>query len=199
MFVKICGIDSREALAAAVGAGADALGFVFTDSVREISPHKAAMLCRDLPQTVRRVAVMRHPTSAQVDIVMKEFWPDWLQTDAGDFATLNLPPDCTPLPVYRDTVVRAAMPTRWPRRLVFEGAKSGQGQIPDWTLARRIAEETDLVLAGGLNADNLVDAIRQVRPWGVDVSSGVEKAPGIKCPDKIRRFVAIARGTEIHG
>lgn len=199
MFVKICGIDSREALTAAVDAGADALGFVFTDSLREIAPHKAALLCRDLPQNVRRVAVMRHPSNAQVKVVMQEFWPDWLQTDAEDFDAISVPADCTALPVYRDTLITAAPPKRWPRRLVFEGAQSGQGQLPDWELARRIAEETDLVLAGGLNADNLIDAIRKVRPWGVDVSSGVEKAPGIKCPNKIRQFVALARGTEIHG
>ena len=199
MFVKICGITSREALVAAVDAGADALGFVFADSVREISPHKAALLCRDLPQTVRRIAVMHHPTDAQVQIVMKEFWPDWLQTDVEDFDTVRVPPDCTALPVYRDALVKTAPPERWPRRLVFEGAKSGQGQLPDWQLAREIAEETDLVLAGGLNTENLAEAIRQVRPWGVDVSSGVEKAPGIKCPNKIRQFVALARGTEIHG
>ena len=199
MFVKICGINSRESLAAAVDAGADALGFVFTDSVREISPHKAALLCRDLPQTVRRVAVMRHPTDVQVQLVMKEFWPDWLQTDVKDFNTLKLPPDCTPLPVFRDELVKAAPPKRWPRRLVFEGAQSGQGQLADWQLARHIAEETDLILAGGLDTENLAEAIRQVRPWGVDVSSGVEKASGIKCPHKIRQFVALARGTEIHG
>jgi phosphoribosylanthranilate isomerase len=199
MFVKICGINSRDALTAAVDAGADALGFVFAESVREISPHKAALLCRDLPQTVRRVAVMRHPTSAQLEIVMKEFWPDWLQTDVADFDELSVPPDCTALPVYRDALIKAALPTRWPRRLVFEGAQSGQGQLPDWNLAGRIAEEADLILAGGLSTENLVDAIRRVRPWGVDVSSGVEKAPGIKCPNKIRQFVALARGTEIHG
>ena len=199
MFVKICGINTRDALAAAVESGADALGFVFAESPRFISPQKAALLCRDLPQEVRRIAVMRHPTAEQVKVVMQEFWPDWLQTDVADFDTLQVPPDCTPLPVFRDTLVREAAPKRWPRRLVFEAAQSGQGKTADWELARSIATETDLVLAGGLNTDNLAEAIRQVRPWGVDVSSGVEKVPGIKCPHKIRQFVALARGTEVHG
>ena len=102
MFVKICGINSRDALTAAVDAGTDALGFVFAESIREISAHKAALLCRDLPQTVRRVAVMRHPTRAQLEIVMKEFWPDWLQTDVADFDELSVPPDC----IFRDTAER---------------------------------------------------------------------------------------------
>lgn len=199
MFIKICGINSREALATAVAAGADAVGFVFADSVRKISPHEAALLCRDLPETVRRVAVMHHPTVEQIQTVCNEFWPDWLQTDVEDLDSLTLPPDCTALPVYRDSLVKAAPPKRWPRRLVFEADQSGQGQQADWELARETATETDLILAGGLNLENLAEAIRQVRPWGVDVSSGVEKAPGFKCPQKIRQFIAIARGTEIHG
>ena len=193
MFVKICGITTRDALEAAVEAGADAIGFVFTESVREISPHNAAMLCRDLPQQVRRIAVMRHPTQDQYKAVMNEFWPDWLQADAADLDELKLPPDCTPLPVYRDAAVKAAPPKRWPRRLIFEGMQSGQGELPDWSLAQSVAEETDLILAGGLNETNIVDAIRAVRPWGVDVSSGVEKARGVKCPRKIRQFIALAR------
>ncbi len=199
MFVKICGITNLETLHAAVDAGADAIGFVFTESKREISPQGAAQLCRDLPQTVRRIAVMLHPTDAQFERVIHEFWPDWLQTDAGDLDQLALPPDCTGLPVFRDKLVTASPPKRWPRRLIFEGTQSGQGQLPDWNLARSIAEESDLILAGGLNETNVSEAIKQVRPWGVDVSSGVEKAPGIKCEKKIRRFIAIAKATEIHG
>ena len=199
MFVKICGITTRETLQAAVEAGADAIGFVFTESKREISPEDAAQLCRDLPQTTRRIAVMRHPTASQFRSVIDKFWPDWLQTDVGDLNDLSLPPDCTALPVFRDKLVAASPPTRWPRRLIFEGTASGQGQLPDWDLARSIAEETDLILAGGLNETNVSTAIKHVRPWGVDVSSGVEKAPGIKCEKKIRRFIAIAKATEIHG
>ena len=199
MFVKICGITTREALRAAVEAGADAIGFVFTASKREITPENAALLCRDLPQTVRRVAVMRHPTKSQFQKVVNEFWPDWLQTDVADFDDLTLPPDCIALPVFRDKLVADTPPARWPRRVIFEGTSSGEGQLPDWGLARTIAEETDLILAGGLDETNLSAAIRQVRPWGVDVSSGVEKAPGIKCEKKIRKFIAIAKATEIHG
>jgi phosphoribosylanthranilate isomerase len=199
MFVKICGITTRETLQAAVDAGADALGFVFTESKRQISPQDAARLCRDLPQSVRRIAVMRHPNAEQFRQVMDEFWPDWLQTDAADLDNLTLPPDCTPLPVFRDQLVAATPPQHWPRRLIFEGTESGQGQLPDWNLASSIAEESDLILAGGLNETNVSAAIKQVRPWGIDVSSGVEKAPGIKCEKKIRRFIAIAKATEIHG
>ena len=100
------------------------------------------------------------------------------------------------MPVYRDAAVKAAPPKRWPRRLIFEGMQSGQGELPDWTLARSVAEETDLVLAGGLNETNLVDAIRAVRPWGVDVSSGVESLPGNKDHELIKRFISAVRAAE---
>lgn len=155
MFVKICGITTRETLHAAVDAGADAIGFVFTESKREIAPQDAAQLCRDLPQTIRRIAVMRHPSAEQFRRVIDEFWPDWLQTDSADLDNLALPPDCAPLPVFRDQLVAGAPPKHWPRRLIFEGTQSGQGQLPDWNLARNIAEESDLILAGGLNETNV--------------------------------------------
>ena len=92
MFIKICGLTSKESVDAAVQAGADALGFVFAKSPRFITPARAAQLCREVPQDTMRVAVMRHPTRAQWEHVKKEFWPDWLQTDADDFDALGLPP-----------------------------------------------------------------------------------------------------------
>ena len=196
MFIKICGLTSRQAVDAAVQAGADALGFVFADSVRFITPARAATLCHDVPQHVLRVAVMRHPTVAQWEHVKKEFWPDWLQTDAADFDQLTLPPDCRPLPVYRDVELQQSRPPRWPRRLLFEGRQSGSGVAPDWSMAREIAEETRLLLAGGLSPENVAEAIVNVRPWGVDVSSGVERAPGEKCPERIKDFISRARAAE---
>jgi phosphoribosylanthranilate isomerase len=96
--------------------------------------------------------------------------------------------------VFRNGRVPAGAP---PARLLFEAARSGTGAIADWDEARALAAETELVLAGGLNADNVVAAIDYVRPWGVDVSSGVEGAPGLKDPDKINEFVARVRALEI--
>ena len=193
MFIKICGLGSAEDLAAATSAGADAVGFVFSPSVRRITPDLALELCRDLPPTVVRVAVMLHPTEEEWAGVRDIFAPDWLQTDADDFRILSVPAGCEPLPVYR---TGQCAPDQWPARLVFEGATSGSGKTADWTEAQAIAERTQLILAGGLSAANVADAIRRVRPWGVDVSSGVEREPGRKDPQMIREFIARVRATE---
>ncbi len=194
MFVKICGVTEPAALEAAVAAGADAVGFVFAESVREIAPARARELCRDLPDDVIRVAVMHHPSPARVAAVIREFAPDWIQTDAGDFAGLTLPVTTGRLPVLRDgetADVRAL-----PDRLVYEGRLSGSGRKADWDEAKRLAAATELVLAGGLDADNVGHAIEYVRPFGVDVSSGVESGRGRKDPQKIREFVARIRALE---
>ena len=193
MFVKICGIRDAAALAAAVRAGADAVGFVFADSPRQVSAAVARDLCESLPTHVARVAVMRHPDAARVAAVLQTFGPDCLQTDAEDFATIDLPAGCAALPVYRNGRVP---PDALPPRLLFEGVTSGHGETADWDEAQRLATATELVLAGGLDAGNVADAIGGVRPWGVDVSSGVESGRGIKDPARIEEFVARVRAVE---
>jgi phosphoribosylanthranilate isomerase len=195
MFVKICGITSAAAVDAAVLAGADAVGFVFAPSPREVAAERAAALCESLPRSIARVAVMRHPTPALWRHVWEVFAPDWLQSDAQDFATLDLPAACFALPVYRNGRVLPGSGNR-PARVLFEGAVSGSGLTADWDEARDFARATQLILAGGLDQDNVADAIRYVRPWGVDVSSGVEKRPGEKDPAKIKEFVARVRAVE---
>jgi phosphoribosylanthranilate isomerase len=189
MFVKICGITTRAALDAAVEAGADALGFVFAPSPRQIEPERAAALCEALPPSIVRVAVLRAAEPALWARVAAVFEPDWLQTDAADFATLALPERCRALPVYRNAVPAGPLPAR----LLFEGAASGVGRTADWDLARTLANRTEVVLAGGLTEANVAAAIRQVRPWGVDVSSGVERRRGEKDPALIKAFVARVR------
>jgi phosphoribosylanthranilate isomerase len=188
-FVKICGINSVAAAEAAVAAGADAVGFVFADSPREVTPERARELAAVVPSTVKRVAVLRHPPRALWERVLDVFAPDWLQTDASDLADIDLPPSCTALPVYRD----GRAPKAPPARMLFEGAKSGSGRTADWDEARALAARCELILAGGLDAANVADAIRTVRPWGVDVSSGVERRRGEKDPQKIREFIARVR------
>jgi len=194
MFVKICGVTDRAALDAAVDAGADAVGFVFAESVREIEPARARELCRDLPAGVLRVAVMRHPTPEQFKAVIDEFAPDWVQTDAGDLAGLKLPAAIGALPVYRDGDAIAV--DSLPGRLLFEGRVSGSGETADWEEAGRLAARTEVILAGGLSDANVGAAIAAVRPFGVDVSSGVEIARGRKDPRRIREFVARIRAME---
>jgi len=195
MFVKICGITSTEAAEAAVEAGADAVGFVFAESPREVTPERALELAAAVPRTVKRVAVLRHPPRALWQRVLEVFEPDWLQTDAEDLAEIELPRNCTALPVYRD----GRAPNTAPTRLLFEGAKSGSGRTADWDAARALAARCELILAGGLDAANVADAIRTVRPWGVDVSSGVERRHGEKDPQKIREFIARVRAHDESG
>lgn len=191
MFVKICGMTSADAIEAAATAGADAVGFVFAKSPRQVSPGDARMLAMKLPARVLKVAVFRHPEPALVAEVLETLEPDWLQTDAADFAALELPTTCRALPVYRSGHAPGAAEA--PSRLIFEGPVSGSGRTADWREARELAARTELILAGGLGPENVEDAIRTVRPWGVDVSSGVECAPGRKDPAKIAEFVARAR------
>lgn len=189
--IKICGLRRPEDIEAAVGAGADAVGFVFhAASPRHLAPADAAALARRVPAGVLKVAVTLHPAQSLVDAVLREFRPDVWQTDADDLAVLTLPADVAPWPVLR---TGAALPAVLPRRLLFEGARSGAGEAADWTLAAALAHRTELILGGGLTPDNVAAAIQAVRPWGVDVSSGVELAPGVKDADRIRRFVLAAR------
>jgi phosphoribosylanthranilate isomerase len=195
-FVKICGLKTERAVAAAVAAGADALGFVFAESPRRVTPARAMALCRDLPPIILKVAVARHPTPADWEAVWAGFDPDWLQTDAGDFAALALPEPVSPLPVYRDVAGLDEAAVAAADLVLFEAAGSGQGQRADWDRAARLATRTRLILAGGLTPDNVGEAIRRVRPFGVDVSSGVESRPGVKDAGRIEAFVAAVREAE---
>jgi len=194
VFVKICGINSPEAVAAAVRAGADALGFVFSESPREVTPERAKELCAGLPGHVVRIAVMRHPEAARWQRVLEVFAPDWLQTDAVDLPAIKLPVGCVALPVYRDG--NAPADSDLPDRLLFEGTHSGSGRLADWDEAQGLAHVAEVILAGGLTADNVADAVRFVKPWGVDVSSGVERARGEKDPARIEEFVARVRAIQ---
>lgn len=194
MFVKICGMTTPDAVAAAVAAGADAVGFVFAPSPREVSAERALELSAGVPDGVLRVAVMHHPTAEHARHVLDVLAPDWLQTDAEDLDELGLPEGCAVLPVYRNG--RAPAGPRYPSRLLFEGAKSGTGKTADWSEARTLARNTRLMLAGGLDPSNVGAAIDTVRPWGVDVSSGVERERGLKDPAKIEQFIARVRALE---
>ena len=195
MFVKICGLNSPEAVEAAVAAGADAIGFVFAESPRQVTPEQAKALCAGVPPQITRIAVMRHPHKEQWERVLEIFEPNWLQSDAEDFRWINLPKTCAALPVYRDS--NAPADSDLPDRLLFEGTHSGSGRVADWDEANGLAHVAEVILAGGLTAANVADAVSFVRPWGVDVSSGVERAPGEKDPDKIKEFVARVRAIEV--
>jgi len=195
MWLKICGLTDADAVEAALAAGVDALGFVFSPSVRRQDPMQAAQLAARARGRVALVAVTLHPLQPLVDEILRVFRPDALQAELADFERLSLPQDLARLPVVRGALAAgaAAAGGALPPRLLFEGARSGSGEIADWGAAAELARRSELILAGGLDAHNIAAAIRAVRPFGVDVSSGVEAAPGRKSAQKIAEFVAAAR------
>lgn len=190
MWIKICGMTTAAAVEAALEARVDAIGFVFAPSVRELTPQVARTLAAPARGRLRCVAVTHHPTQRAVDEIVREFAPDLLQSDAEDRATLRLPATLEYLAVLREG---SPLPASLPPRILFEGPTSGRGAVSDWSAARALAQRTQLVLAGGLSAANIADAIACAQPFGVDVSSGVEERPGVKSPAAIVSFVIAAR------
>jgi phosphoribosylanthranilate isomerase len=143
---------------------------------------------------------MLHPTNDEWQAVLAGFAPDVLQTDAEDFAALDVPDSVERWPVYRqgnkvtDTfrpsikVSVTLIPT-----YLYEGARSGAGEAIDWTMAAEVARRGNMILAGGLSAENVAEAIATVRPFGVDASSAVESSRGVKDSQKIRDFIRAAK------
>ena len=192
LWIKICGMRSAADIEAAAAAGANAVGFVFYEpSPRHLAVGAARALKAAVPAGVERVAVFLHPSQAEVDAAIDTLQPDWVQTDLQDLDGLRLPPGQRVLPVLRKI---AAEPPFGGSRVMLDGGTSGAGVRADWTASRALASRCELVLAGGLDAGNVAEAIRAVRPFGVDVSSGVERARGVKDPARIRDFIDAARG-----
>ena len=192
--IKICGLSNQESVDVAVQSGADLIGFVFAKtSPRCISPEQASQLSQSIPGQVKTIAVMLHPSATEVQEVLDRFQPDYLQTDAKDFAYLNLPEGCHPLKVYRD------LPQFNPNEIdldelsLFEGKNSGVGELVNTDRAADVARHAPIILAGGLNPSNVSSVLQAVQPQGVDVSSGVESKPGIKEVHKIRDFINSVR------
>jgi len=193
LWIKVCGLTTPAAVAAAVDAGVDAVGFVFAESKRKVTPQRAAELARDVPGNIVRVAVMLHPSQQELDAVWSGFRPDVLQTDIEDLASLRIPNGLAVTPVIR---AGRELPRELPSRMLFEGPVSGTGITTDWSAAAQLASRTQLILAGGLKPANVAAAIAAARPFGVDVSSGVEAEPGVKDPARIHEFVRNARAAD---
>lgn len=190
-WIKICGIRTMSALDAAISSQVQAVGFVFADSVRQIAPTAAARIAAHLPDSIASVAVFLRPRPRDIAAVLDVFKPRYVQADASSLAGVELPHGVFPLPVFRqeESEDRAT----FPHCFLYEGQKSGSGETVDWHRAGHIALHGDMILAGGLTPDNVEEAMSIARPFGVDVSSGVESAPGEKDPALIRRFVAQVR------
>ncbi len=193
-FVKICGMKDTRAVEASLEAGADAIGFVFANSPRRVTPEQAAELARPARGRALCVAVTQHPSPELLELIFELFRPDVLQTDSRDFSRITLPAGVAAWPVLRgwrrqeDTTA-----LRPEQRVLFEGPRSGSGQVADWSAARTLVDQCQLILAGGLLPANVEQAIGDVHPFGVDVSSGVEESPGRKSPELIGQFVSRAR------
>ena len=195
VWIKVCGMTTAEGVDAAVAVAVDAVGFVFhPPSKRFIQPQSAAKLATRVPPGIPKVAVFLHPGQAELDAVLAAFRPDIVQTDCGDLPGLKIPAGIAILPVLRSN---QQLPAVLPQRLLFEGPVSGTGTTADWSGALVLSRRCELILAGGLNTGNVAEAVRVVRPFGVDVSSGVERTPGIKDPALIEDFVRAVRLTEL--
>ena len=197
MFVKICGITSVGDARQAVAAGATALGFVFwPKSPRFVTPDLAAEIVRAVPPGVETVGVF---VDAPIDSIIATVERVGLTTvqlhgdEPAAYATALKRPVLRAVRVGADPAA-----DEWPEgtRLLLDAidpaVRGGTGMQVDWAGAALVARDREVVLAGGLTPDNVGAAIERVRPWGVDVSSGVEQAPGVKDPDKVARFVANA-------
>ena len=190
MWIKICGLTDSSAVAAALAQGVDAIGFVFSPSPRQVTPAQAAKLAAPARGKALCIAVTRHARQPLLDEILRDFKPDGWQTDLSDLGGVRWPRTLPLLPVLRSGSEQLESP---PRRFLFEGPVSGQGRVCDWEAAAELARKSQLILAGGLNPDNVGAAIAAVKPFGVDVSSGVESQPGVKSVQKIQAFVQAAR------
>ena len=189
LWVKICGVTTAEAIEAALEADVDAIGFVFAPSVRRLDLPQAVALAGAARGRCPLVAVTLHASQSWIDEILHRFEPDVLQADLRDLERLRLPPGLR----YAARAARGCRARCRSGRVLYESATSGSGALADWGEAGRLARERELILAGGLNAANVTAAVQAVCPFGVDVSSGVESAPGRKSPELIREFVQSAR------
>ena len=199
--IKVCGLTRAEDVRAAVAAGVDAIGLVFyADSPRHVTIEEAAALCREIPPFVTVVGLFVNASRAEVHRVIEQVPLNLLQFHGDE--TLE---QCEGfgLPYLRAARVRPGVDllefaTQFPsaRALLLDTwtpTYGGSGESFDWSLVPSSCP-LPVILSGGLNPDNVAEAIRQVRPVAVDVSSGVESAKGIKDAEKIRAFV-----TAVHG
>ncbi|MBK0418479.1 phosphoribosylanthranilate isomerase [Leucobacter sp. CSA1] len=198
MFVKICGLTAPETAETAVGLGADAIGMVMSrTSVRRIDPGTVASIVEAVGDRAEKVLVVHDVPAREAALAAARLGVDVLQMHGPygreDFAEARkaFPRIWRATSLARDPEVRAG---DWGEELLLlDGARAGSGERWDITGLRGLELGERWLLAGGLDPDNVAEAIATVRPWGVDVSSGVESAPGVKSVELIERFIANAR------
>jgi phosphoribosylanthranilate isomerase len=189
-WVKVCGITTPEAVIVAASAGVDAIGFVFAESPRRVTPERAYRLAAPVRGRLACCAVVRRTTQGEVDEILQVLRPDMLQVDVGELESLKLPRTLAVLPVVS---TRRRAPEVLPETLLLERPPADDGAAWDTAGISRLSRQTRLVIAGGLDCANVAEVVQSLAPYGVDVSRGVEIAPGIKAHDRIRQFVKAAR------
>lgn len=199
MFVKVCGITRDADAQVAVECGASAIGFIFwPGSRRYVAPEVARSIVRSLPPFVTPVGVFVNEPADRVNAVAELAGLGAVQLH-GDEQPEVL--DAIRFPVLKATGrVDEVLSAGWPARVTLlvdaddRESYGGTGRKADWAAAARAAATRRTILAGGLRPENVVEAVQAVRPFGVDVSSGVEDAPGIKNPERIRALFEALRG-----
>jgi phosphoribosylanthranilate isomerase len=210
-WIKICGTTCVEDALQSIEAGADALGFIFARSKRQTTPEQAQRIIHKLPRQVERIGVFLDAGAREICRIVNEVDLTGIQMHGeGDFPPevySYLPPDRRDsLRKIKTVIVQEAYETRMDAYTAAAGAVdtwlfdsgAGSGRTFDWRAARAQLGERrgQFVIAGGLTPENISEAMRQFRPWGVDVVTGVERGPGRKDPEKLRAFVAAVRSAE---
>ena len=198
--VKICGITNSDDARHAADCGADALGFVFyAGSPRCVTPEQARELVAGLPPFVTRVGLFVNEDPVRIRAIIASCGLDAVQLHGDEPPADCVLPPCRVIKGVRpryaaDLAALAAYPVA---ALLVDAAVPGQfggtGQRADWELAAVLAARQRVILAGGLTPANVAAAVRQVRPYAVDVASGVESAPGRKNPDLVAQFIRMAK------
>lgn len=200
MFVKICGITSEDDALLAVAMGADAIGFVFAPSSRQVAAGHVRDIVRRLPPEILTVGVFRDEAPQRVIEIVQTAGLRGAQLHGHES-----PEDARHVKSRVDVLIQAfpagAESLRhaddWSADIILiDSPAPGSGQVFDWSLAEGAPSGRRVLLAGGLTSDNVADAIATVRPWGVDVSTGVEAEPGRKDPRKVRAFIANAKAAD---
>ena len=196
MFVKICGTTTEEDALLSVAMGADAVGFIFAPSPRQVSPAHVADIVKRLPREVLTVGVFRDEAPARVVEIINTVGLRAAQLHGHEtMEQSQFVRDRVPLLIQAfpagDPAVQRALEYR-ADAILLDAATPGSGEVFDWSMAE-VPDGIRLILAGGLTAANVANAIAQLHPWGVDVATGVEASPGVKDAVKLRAFVAAVR------
>jgi phosphoribosylanthranilate isomerase len=196
VWVKICGITSEEDALLAVAMGADALGFIFAPSPRQMRSQDVADIVKRLPPEIMTVGVFKDESPERVVHIVRSTGLKAAQIHgnftANDARTIRKSIFHTFVSFSAGDDRVARVDEYEPYAVLLDSPQPGSGKVFDWALIDALPDGHKLIVAGGLTSDNVVDAIRIVNPWGVDVSTGVESAPGRKDPVKLRAFIAKA-------